>query len=157
MTKLLRIGVVLAISAALARPAQAEVVVNQIVEFNLEVFVPCANGGLGEVVALSGPLHIVITFTINGNKISGKTHAQPQGFSGIGMDTGDNYQGTGVTQDIFNDSLQNGLFNETFINNFRIVGQGPGNNFLLHEDFHLTINANGEVSSSHDNLSADCK
>jgi hypothetical protein len=62
-----------------------------------------------------------------------------------------------VTQDHFKGSLTNGQFNQTFVNNFRIIGQGPGNNFVLHENFHLTINANGEVTTVHDNFSADCK
>ena len=106
------------------------------------------------MVALSGPLHTLITLTINGNHVSGTTHFQPQGISGVGLDTGDSYQGAGVTQDHFS---FNGQFNETFVNNFRIIGQGPNNNFTLRENFHLTINANGEVTSLHDNVSADCE
>ena len=62
-----------------------------------------------------------------------------------------------MTQDHFSGSLSNGQFNQTFINNFRIIGQGPGNNFLVHENFHLTINANGDVTTVHDNFSVDCK
>ena len=62
-----------------------------------------------------------------------------------------------VTQDEFSGSLVNGQFEETFVNNFRIIGQGPGNNFLIHENAHLTINANGDVTVTHDNFSAVCK
>ncbi len=72
----------------------------------------------------------------------------PQGISGVGLDTGDKYQGAGVTQDHFKGSFNNGQFNQTFVNNFRIIGQGPGNNFLVHENFRLTINANGEVTTA---------
>jgi hypothetical protein len=153
----LRIASALVVSAALSAPARAENVVNQSVDVDIEVFVPCANGGAGEVVALSGPLHTLITSTINGNKVSGKIHLNPQGLSGVGLDTGDRYHGTGVTQDHFNGSLQNGLYTETFVNNMRIVGQGSGNNFTVHESFHITINANGEVSSFRENVNADCK
>ena len=153
-TMLASIGVLLAVLAA---PAQAEVVINDSIDVNLVVFVPCANGGAGELVDLSGPLHILITSNINGNNVSGKSHFQPQGLSGFGLTTGDSYQGTGVTQDHFKGSFNNGQFNQTFVNNFRILGQGPGNNFLLHENFHLTINANGELTTFHDNFSVDCK
>jgi hypothetical protein len=83
-----------------------------------------------------------------------KTHDQPQGISGTGLVTGDKYQATGVTQDEFNTSFG---MEETFINNFRIIGQGPGNNFLVHENFHITINANGTVTAFHDNFTIDCK
>ena len=66
-------------------------------------------------------------------------------------------QGTGVTQDEFKGSFQNEQSEQSFINNFLMIGQGPGNNFLVHENFHLAINANGDVTAVHDNLSIDCK
>jgi len=141
----------------LASPAQAEILFNDSMDISMEVFVPCANGGAGEVVELSGPLHTLITFTFNGNEVSGTTHFQPQGISGIGLSTGDKYQGVGLTQDHFAGSLQNAQFSYTFVNNFRIVGQGPGNNFTLHETFHLTFSASGAITSIHDNFTADCK
>jgi hypothetical protein len=151
---LARIGAVLAV---LATPVQAEVVVNESIDLDLVIFVPCANGGAGELVALNGPLHTLISFSMNGNNVSGKTHSQPQGISGAGQDTGDRYHGTGVTQDHFKGSFNNGQFNQTFVNNFRIIGQGPGNNFLVHENFHLTINAKSEVTTAHDNFKVECK
>jgi hypothetical protein len=43
------------------------------------------------------------------------------------------------------------------VNNFRIIGQGKGNNFLVHENLHLTINANGVATAVHDNFSIDCR
>lgn len=154
MTMLGCVGIFL---IGLAAPVQAEVVVNESVDLAIVAFVPCANGGAGELVSLEGPLHTLITFTINGNNVSGKNQSQPQGISGVGLSTGDQYQGTGVTQNFFKSSLQNGQFNQTFVNNFRIIGQGPGNNFMVHENFHVTINANGEVTTVHDNFRVDCK
>jgi hypothetical protein len=139
-------------------PANAAKQVNDMSDINLSVFVPCAAGGAGELVDLSGPLHTLITFTINGNNVSGMAHFQPQGLSGTGEATGDKYQATGVTKDSsFKLSFQNGQANQTFVNNFRIIGQGPGNNYLVHEVAHITFNANGTVTVLHDNLSIDCK
>jgi hypothetical protein len=138
-------------------PADAAVEVNNTADFFLSVFVPCAAGGAGEIVDLSGPLHALITLTINGNEASGLMHFQPQGISGIGETTGDKYQATGVTKTSFSVSFQNGQANTTFVNNFRIIGQGPGNNFLVHETAHITINANGAVTVNHDNFSTECK
>lgn len=156
MQKLIRASVVAALSI-LAGPVHSEVVINESTDINLVVFVPCANQGAGELVELSGPLHTLITFTSNARTFSGKSHFQPQGISGIGIDTGDRYQATGVTQDHFKGSFTNSQFTQTFVNNFRIIGRGPGNNFLLHENFHITINANGDVTTAHDNFSVDCK
>ena len=148
------------VTAALALsvlPANAAKQFNQTDEINLSVFVPCADGGAGEVVDLSGPLHTLITYTITGRNVSGTTHSQPQGITGVGESTGDKYQATGVTQQSFKTSFQNGQANQTFVNNFRIIGQGPGNNLLVHENAHITINANSTVTVFHDNFSVDCK
>ncbi len=124
---------------------------------NIGVFIPCAAGGAGEVVFLSGNLHSLFHLTVNDNNFKIKIHNQPQGISGTGLTTGDKYQGTGVTQETFGGSLVNGQFSDTFVNNFRIIGQGTGNNFLVHQDFHITFNANGELTASVDNFRAECK
>ncbi len=146
-----------AVLAILIAPAHAAVQVNDKTDIDLTVFVPCAADGAGEVVDLSGPLHTLISFTINGNNVSGTIHFQPQGISATGETTGDKYQATGVTQESFKNSLQNGQANDTFVNNFRIIGQSPGNNFLVHETLHFTINADGTTTVFHDNFSVDCK
>jgi hypothetical protein len=146
------------LAALLARtaPANAEVVTNEKIDFTgFTVFVPCANGGAGELVTFEGPLHVLITVTLdNRGGFHAKSHFQPQGLSGTGADTGDKYQATGVTQDHFNGKV--GL-TFTSVNNFRIIGQGKGNNFLVHENLHLTINANGVATAVHDNFSIDCR
>jgi hypothetical protein len=141
------------VSSSSGAPASS-FTVNTVFPIDLIVFVPCANGGAGEDVALSGNLHDLFHITVNDNSLHVKTHDQPQGISGTGLVTGDKYQATGVTQDEFNTSFG---MEETFINNFRIIGQGPGNNFLVHENFHVTVNANGTVTASHDNFTIDCK
>jgi len=117
---------------------------NSFFPIELTVFVPCANGGLGEDVELSGTIHDLFHVTVNDNTVHVKTHDQPQGVTGTGLVTGDKYTAA-VGQE------------ETFINNFRIIGQGNGNNFLVHENFHITVNANGTITSFHDNFTVDCK
>ena len=123
----------------------------------IQIFIPCANGGLGETVDLTGTLNVVFHTTINGNNFSAKYHFQPQGISGLGETTGDKYNATGVTQEHFSGSFSNGQFEDTFIDNFRIIGQGSGNNYLIHENSHVTVNANGQVTVVIDNFTADCK
>src|SRR6516164_9457315 len=137
--------------------ANAAVQVNDTTDIGISAFIPCADGGAGEVVDLNGPLHTLISFTINGNNVSGYFHFQPQGISGTGETTGLKYQATGITQQSFKSSLQNGQANLTFVNNFRIIGQEPGNNYLVHETMHITVNADGVATVSHDNFSVDCK
>ena len=124
-----------------------------IVPTTIVVFIPCA----GEAVTLTGNLHILTHLTQNGNNFVAKSHFQPQGISGTGDVTGDKYQATGVTQDIVRSSFVNGSFTYTYVNNFRIIGQGPDNNFLVHDTYHITITPNGIVAVERASSSADCK
>jgi hypothetical protein len=136
---------------------RADVTTNDETDIFLTVYIPCAAGGIGEVVDLNGPLHTLISFTVSNNSVSGKFHFQPQGISGVGEVSGVKYQATGITDETFKTSLQNGQANLTFVNNFRIIGQGSANNFLLHETFHFTVNADGTTIVLHDNFTVDCK
>ena len=148
---------VLAILGVATDTASANVTIDDETDIFLTVFIACAVGGAGEVVDLSGPLHTVISSEINNNDVSGYFHFQPQGIRGVGEVSGIKYQATGVTQESFKTSLLNGQANLTFVNNFRIVGQGPANNFLVHETLHITVNADGTTSVVHDNFTVDCK
>jgi len=122
---------------------------------DLPVFVPCANGGAGEEVALTGTIHDLFHIASDGRGgFHVKTHDNPQGVVGTGLSTGAKYQGTGVTQSQFHLKVGEQI---TEINNFRIIGQGPGNNATVHNNFHVTVNANGVVTSSHDHFTVQCK
>lgn len=149
---------VLAVALVGATAAGAEAITftsNERVPITLFVFVPCANDGTGELVELTGTLHVLTHVTIDDRGgLHVKTHFQPQGVSGVGLTTGDKYQGTGVTQQRFNATAG---ITDTFVNNFRIVGQGPGNNFLVHQNVHITITPNGDVTAAVDNFRVECK
>ena len=125
----------------------------------LVTFVPCVGSGGPQLVELSGELHDLFHVTISSSgRLSLKVHDQPQGVSGVGLTTGVKYQATGVTQEMTHQNQVTGFpFNETFVNNFRLIGQGPGNNFLIHDNLHVTVNADGTLTSYHDNFSVECR
>jgi len=154
---LLAVALVLIASLSVAQAsAKATTVTDNVrIPTDLFVFVPCAAGGAGEFVQLSGTLHVLFVTTLDSRGgFHSKFHFQPQGVSGTGLTTGAKYQATGVTQGTFNGRVG---FEQTFVNNFRIIGQGPGNNFMIHENFHITVNANGEVTAFVDNFSVKCR
>lgn len=125
--------------------------------FTITVFIPCAANGAGENVTLNGRLHMLLHTTVTNNGIVHvKGHFQPQGLGGVGDVTGDRYRGVGVTQDMT--TVHPGGFpvTFTFINNFRMIGQGRGNNFQVHENLHVTINANGVVTVDRSNFRTTC-
>jgi hypothetical protein len=108
--------------------------------------IECAADGAGEVVVLDGTLHVLFHETFNDAGVAVfKGHFQPQRLTGYGLTTGDRYQGTGVTQDIT--VLRDNGVSFSFNNNYRIIGQGPGNNFTVHTVEHVTVNANGELTA----------
>ena len=152
------IGIAVLFSAVcLINVARAEVTSNTGIPVSITVFVPCANSGAGEDVTVTGTLHALTSATINGNNVSGKEQFQPQGLVGYGSVSGLKYQATGGTKSSFNTSLVNGQAVVNFVNNFKFSGQGPNNNFYVHEDAHITINADGTVTATQDNLSVGCK
>jgi hypothetical protein len=141
-------------SSMRATPARAAVVMNMTIPFEATQFVPCANGGAGEDIHVSGPLHELASVTLDGH---GGFHTHVlfnlQGVSGVGLTTGNKYQGTGIQEVDFNGTVGSTF---TFVNNFNLIGQGPGNNFKLREFEHFTINANGTVTVDVDNFSVTC-
>jgi hypothetical protein len=123
---------------------------------NLYVPIPCALGGAGESVYLTGDLHIVVHFTLDaGGGFHVEEQYQPQGVTGVGMTSGMKYQATGITRSIEN--FRTLPYSNTIINSFRFIGQGPGNNYTLSMTYHITFNANGELTASVVDYRVDCK
>jgi hypothetical protein len=153
-----RILVLLALAtagmAASVSAAQAEVITNDMTSISFAGFVPCANGGAGEILSGRIDVHNVVTSTVNDNHTSDRFQFQPHGTM-VGAITGDVYRVTGVTQGTSTGSVQNGHYTLTYVNNFRLIGPGPGNNLLVHETAHMTIDGD-DVVVQHDNLSIEC-
>lgn len=138
-------------------PAHAAVVTNSSTPILLEVFVPCADGGAGELIEVSGFLHTQTSLTTDKN---GGVHVSqqfnPQGVTGVGLTTGDKYNGVGVTRTSMS-TTASGVSVFTFLNRFDMIGQGPGNNFSVHETEHLTVLPDGTITVSFDTFTTTCK
>src|SRR5438046_1494190 len=90
----------LVIALLVCAPIYAAVVINTSFPVNIPVLIPCAAGGAGEVVTLTGNLHVLMSVTVNANNVSFDSHFQAQGISGTGSVTGDKYQATGITRSL---------------------------------------------------------
>ena len=152
---LVLLSVAAAVMAASVTAAQAEVVSNETVSYAYSGFVPCANGGSGELVTGRIDVHNLITSTVNGNVDSWQFQFQPRG-SLVGRITGDTYQLTGVTRGTYNESLQSGEYTLTYVNSYQLIGPGPGNNLLVREIAHVTIDGD-DVVVQHDDFNIQCK
>lgn len=123
------------------------------VPFETTIDIGCAS----ESVDVTGFLLAVYQVAVTGQNATVYWHYSPQNVSGVGSASGDMYRATGVTQQAETVSFINGLAVFTFVNNFDIIGQGTGNDFLVHEVAHVTVNANGATTVEFDKASVDCK
>src|SRR5262245_21392461 len=147
------LGVLASVTAA---QAGTTTITNTSNPVNFLSFVPCANGGAGEIVSFSGDLHSVVKLTINGNRVNLHIHQNYQGVTGTGQTTGDTYVTNGTLNESFNDSLTNGQANETVTEHVNYNGQGSAPNLTFHELVHVTVNANGDVTVSTTTISIEC-
>jgi len=148
----------IAVLIALFSPSigNAEVITQIEIPLATTVTVPCAVGGAGEMIDLTGQVHAVFSVTVDGNGgVHIATHFNDAGVSGIGLTTGNKYQASGGNHFVSNSG---GTRNEfTFVNNFLLVAPGAGNNLRVHELVHVTVNANGEITAETDNIAVDCR
>ena len=144
-----------AFDAAIPTARAAVLKENVTVPVELTVEVPCAAGGAGEVVALSGRLHMLVHVTIDGGGgLHIRSHTNPQGVSGTGLTTGTLYRATGATQERASIGRTDTF---TYVNNFRIIGAGRGNDYVLHQNLHVTVNANRAITADADNFRIECR
>ena len=149
------LAVLIVFSSVLVAPARAKVTTNERIYWERRQWIPCAMNGEGEWVFLSGYLHIVYSTTLDGNDgFHARVHYNPQGITGIGELSGDRYHSVGETRRVTNGKVGK---THTYVNNYKIIGQGRGNNFLVHDTIHYTVNANGEVTSEVANSRIECR
>ena len=147
-------GLVLAVAGSMRPPAaHAEATAFTVVEtFPIPFDV---TQGCAEPIQISGELHSVFHITVDGN---GSFHLVAegnwQGVTGIGLLTGTQYQGTDVSRFNVNGTLG---FETTSVVSSRMIGRGSTDNLLLQGTFHITVNANGEVTAFVDNFFARCQ
>ncbi len=117
-------------------------------------FIPCANGGAGEFVVLTGETRVLLHSTGNPNNNLTLRHAQTH-LTGVGEITGDVYRASGMATDTHRSGP--GLSTlDLIMNSLRIIGQGPGNDFTLHQTLHILFTPSEKaITSGH--FRVECK
>lgn len=147
-----RLIVIMLVVTGFAVPATAHAATStQTIPLN--TFVAACNG---DTIQLSGSLLIIQTgtTTASGGFVF-SLHFQPQGVSGVDLQTGTMYRGTGVTRSIAVSSPVGGS-TQTLVNQFRVQATSGGQSFIITELLHVTVNANGTLTAFLDNFSASC-
>jgi hypothetical protein len=148
--------------ALLAKPTQANA---QTEHFNEWVPIASliANECTGEPVSIEGTVHVVGTTTqdaAGGTHVQGHTNFVGQG---VGIASGAEYvvrevQNTHGNIHDFEGDQAPANFTQPYT--FHVIRKGsamPEDDFLLHMVFHITVNANGEVTSEVGEESIECQ
>lgn len=116
-----------------------------------------ANSCLGEDVAFGGTLHLASHETFSGSdNFTLIQHIQPQGVTGVGLTSGAKFNLTGIDRQTT--QVAGPLpFVLSYVNRYHIVGTGQAPSFMVQQTFHVTVNANGEITSKPGKLEAVCK
>jgi hypothetical protein len=104
----------------------------------------------GEVVELTGTIHLVNQTQADGSVIG---HFNYQNVSGVGQTSGRTYQVSAVDHFRLNAPVPT---NVTSVQSFRLISRGAESNLLVTVLYHITINANGELTASIDDLNMQC-
>jgi hypothetical protein len=99
-----------------------------------------------EYIDFSGSVHVRVRGLISDNKITYILHYDVQNVKGVGQISGTEY----VTTEAFNYSNTSDFNTESVVYNQRYslhyISLGKESNFTLENDWHLTVNANGDVA-----------
>jgi hypothetical protein len=142
-------GILATVSAA-----QAEAVTNTTVSYAYAGWVPCANGGAGELVTGTIDAHILETSTTNGEVDAWQFSFAPRGTL-VGSVTGDAYRLSGVEHGTYVDGLLDDRGTATYVNRYHLIGPGPGNDLVVRETAHVTRDGD-DVVVDRDEFSIEC-
>jgi NMD protein affecting ribosome stability and mRNA decay len=144
------------LGAELARPspALAENVVNVTFHVPAQVEInPCTPG---DIVNLSGDIHVVITTTADRRGGYHVTNSLNSQLSGASIVTGLKYtNSTTEEEEWYASSPFPAVHTHTY--DFELVSQTGVDNYVLHMTTHETVDANGVPTATVDNFSMDCK
>jgi len=144
-----------------AAPTQASTVLftmNEKVPFGpVTVFVPCADGGDGEDVVVTGYLHQVQRVMIDnagGFHLSWTNNAA--GLVGVGQSTGNKYRGTGCENQSIYQAAGYAPTAYSYVDHYGLIGPGPDGKSTLRVTEQTTIDANGNFRTIINKVESEC-
>src|SRR5918999_739679 len=105
----------------------------------------------GEDVQLSGTIHLVSQTQPDGSVVG---HFNYQNVSGVGLTSDTTYRASTVDTVRLEAPFPSDIHS---VGSFRLIGQGTNDNLLVNALFHITVDANGEVRASIEDLDTQCR
>jgi hypothetical protein len=105
----------------------------------------------GEDVDLSGTIHLVSQTQRDGSEVG---HFNWQNVSGVGLTSGTKYRASTVDTFRLEAPFPSDIHS---VRSLHLIGQGAEDNLLVKFLFHITVDANGEIRASIDDVSIQCR
>ena len=141
---ILPVGVLLTICCLLSLAAPLPATASQPTRLRFRFPIDRTVNGCAEEVAISGTVQEILYFQETSDSFHFIDHINYQGVHGVGLTSGLRYQA--INSVTFTHNIARGE-SLTFTDTFMVVAQGPAPNFVAKAVLHLTVNANGEVTS----------
>jgi hypothetical protein len=152
----LALAALVCVFAGFASNARGAVVYDQRFPLTLSMFVPCANGGAGEVVDVTGTWHAFFTLVQQGGVFTTTGHGTFEGLVGMGETTGVTYHGTWTQQGYDETVVAGGVVTLTRSNEIVFAGEGGAGTFRWIQIAHVTIDPAGDLRVNFDNNFIGC-
>ena len=137
-------------------PVEIPAVSLAVVENSRNEFVFFISPCNGEAIDGSGIFHFKVSSTVTpSGRVEGTFHINAKG-KGVGQSTGANYEWNDAINDSFGFDADFAPVTETFTRRFRLIGQSTVPDRRFDVTFHITVNANGEVTSFKFEISDTC-
>jgi len=124
------------------------------VPFETTVFVPCANGGTGEDVKLTGFTNFIYGLVYTDRGFTLVYHDNAHQVTGVGLSSGESFVASGGN----NETVVGVWYSTEWVGNsttqMKIVGQN--NKFTVIYKHHITVSQDGSVTVNNIEQTADC-
>ena len=125
------------------------------VPFETTVFVPCANGGAGEDVKLTGFTNFIYGLVYTDRGFTLVYHDNVHQVTGVGLSSGESFVASGGTNGTVLGVWYSTQWVGTTIRQMKIVGQNT--KFTVTYKYHITATPGGDVTVNSTEQEADCK
>lgn len=124
------------------------------VPFETTIYVPCANGGAGEYVELSGFSNFIYQIQWNNNGFTMTYHENVKQVTGVGVASGETFVATGGTNGTVMGSWVSDQWVGTTTGKVKVVGSET--NFTVTYKERITITRDGTVTVENVQITVSC-
>jgi len=125
------------------------------VPYDNTVYVPCANGGAGEYVHLTGSTNFLYTISWTDHGFTYGYHANSYAIKGVGLTSGVQFVASGITEGQVAASWVNEQWIAIFTDQLRVTA--PTTSFVVRNTYHATTTPDGEVLINLREREVECK